>query len=243
MFSLFYFFPLGLVLQGAAIVHFVRRRPDGWWLLIIIFGGGLGAFVYLMVEALPDLREGGGLKFFARRSRIGELRAEVELNPSAGNYEELGDLYLQDEHFAQAKECFSKSISSRTDSPDPFYRRALASIGLHDYAGALPDLERVIAKDATYDFHRAAGLLAHCYAQTAQPDKADQWFQRATQLSTLSETEFHYAEFLASQGRAAEARGCLERLLARRRTMPAFQKRRDRGWFRRSQWLLKTLPG
>lgn len=242
MFSLFYFFPLGLVLQAVAIVHFIRRRPDGWWLLIIIFGGGLGATVYLLVEALPDLRESGGTRFFARRSRIGELRAEIELNPSAGNYEELGDLYLQDGKYSAARECFSHSISARTDSPDPFYRRALASLGLGDYPAALPDLERVVAKDPGYDFHRAAGLLAHTYAQTGQPDKADTWFTRATQASTLSETEYYHAHFLASQGRAQEARACAERLLARRRTMPAFQRRRDRPWFRRASSLLSSLP-
>lgn len=242
MFSLFYLFPFGLILQAAAIVHFIRRRPDGWWLWIILFGGGLGAVVYLLVEGIPDLRESGGTHFFARRSRISQLHSEVELNPSAGNYEELGDLYLQDGKYAAARECFSHSISSRTDSPDPFYRRALASLGLGDYAAALPDLELVVGKDPTYDFHRAAGLVAHTYAQTGQPEKANAWFARATQASTLSETEFYQAQFLVSQGRNAEARAIAERLLARRRTMPGFQKRRDRPWFRRASSLLRSLP-
>ena len=55
MSSLFYFFyPWGLILQGLAIFHFIRRRPDTYWLWIILFGGGLGALVYIAAEVLPD---------------------------------------------------------------------------------------------------------------------------------------------------------------------------------------------
>ena len=37
--------------------------------------------------------------------------------------------------------------AARTDSPDPFYRRSIAEIEMGDFAAALPDLERVTAKD------------------------------------------------------------------------------------------------
>jgi hypothetical protein len=47
--------PWGIILQGLAIVHFIRRRPDTYWIFIILFLGPLGAIIYLLVEALPDL--------------------------------------------------------------------------------------------------------------------------------------------------------------------------------------------
>jgi len=37
------FYPWGFLVQIVALVHFVRRRPDGYWLYIILFGGFLGA--------------------------------------------------------------------------------------------------------------------------------------------------------------------------------------------------------
>ena len=49
------FHPWGLLLVVLAVVHFFRRRPDGYWLWIILFLGPLGAIIYLLVEALPDL--------------------------------------------------------------------------------------------------------------------------------------------------------------------------------------------
>jgi len=244
MSSLFYlFYPWGIILQGAAILHFIRRRPDTYWLWIILFGGGLGALVYIAAEVLPDmglLRQ--SFRAFPRRRRIRDLEAAILDNPSAGNYEELADLYLEEKKFTRARECYDKAISSRTDSPDPFYRRAIAKIELKDFASAMPDLERVVARDPKYDFHRAAGLLAHAYAKTGQAQRAEAMFQRVTTISTLSETYYNYADFLASQQRNAEAREWVQRILAKKPTMPGYLKRRERPWFRRASGLLKRLP-
>jgi hypothetical protein len=238
-----FLFPWNFILQGIAIVHFIRRRPDTYWLYIILIGGSLGAIVYIFVEVLPDfglLR--GTLKIFPRRRRIRELEAIVIDNPSAGNYEELADLYLEEGKYQRARECYNKAISSRTDSPDPFYRRGLAEIELGDFPAALPDLERVVVKDPKYDFYRASGLLAHTYAKLGQPEKADALFQKTVEISTASETYLNYASFLSSQGRTSEAREWAQRVLAKKPTLPGYLKRRERPWFRRAKGLLKQLP-
>jgi hypothetical protein len=238
-----FLFPWNFILQGIAIVHFIRRRPETYWLYVILIGGSLGAIIYIFVEVLPDLGLlRGTLKVFPRRRRIRELEAMVLDNPSAGNYEELADLYLEEGKYPRARDCYNKAISSRTDSPDPFYRRGLAEIELGDFTAALPDLERVISKDPKYDFYRASGLLAHTYAKLGQPEKADALFQKTIQISTISETYLNYASFLASQGRTAEAREWAQKVLAKKPTLPVYLKRRERPWFRRAKGLLKQLP-
>jgi len=241
---LFLFFPWGLILQAVAIVHFIRRRPDGYWLWIIIFFGGLGALIYIAAEVIPDaglMRQ--SFKTFPRRRRIHELEAAVLDNPSAGNYEELADLYLEEGNFVRARRCYDKSISARTDSPDPFYRRGIAEIEMGDFAAAVPDLERAVAQDRKYDFYRAAGLLAHAYANTGQPEKAAALFEEVTKISTASETYYNYACFLASQQHNAEAREWAQRILAKKPTMPGYLRRRERPWFRRANALLLRLRG
>src|SRR5947207_166225 len=239
----FFLFPWNFIIQGIAIVHFIRRRPDTYWLWIILIGGGLGAIVYIFVEVLPDfglLRQ--SFKVFPRRRRIRDLENIILDNPSAGNYEELADLYLEEKKFARARECYDKAISSRTDSVDPFYRRGIAEIEMGDHAAAVTDLERVLAKDPQYDFHRAAGLLAHAYDKTGQPEKADALFRQTTQISTLSETYLNYANFLAAQGRNAEARVWTQRILAKKPTLPGYLRRRERPWFRKAKGLMNQLP-
>jgi hypothetical protein len=233
----------GIILQAIAIFHFIRRRPDTYWIYIIIFGGGLGALVYLVVEALPDAGlVSASFRVFPRRKRIRALEIAIQDNPSAGNYEELADLYLEDGNFARARECYDRAISSRTDSPDPFYRRALCAMELGDFEAAVNDLERVVAKDPKYDYHRAAGLLAQAYARLGQNEKAARQFEHATAASTASEIQYNYACFLASQHRSAEAREWAQRILNKKPTMPGYLKRRERPWFRRAAGLLKRLP-
>ncbi len=237
-----FFFSYGIILQAIAIIHFVRRRPDGYWLWIIIFGSWIGALVYICVEVIPDaglLRQ--GFRILPRRSRISELQGLVEVNPAPANMEELGALYLEDGKYQKALECFDRAINSRADSIDTFYRRGLAEMELQMFPLAIVDFERVVKADPKYDFHRAAGLLANAYAKTGQTEKADAAFQRVTTIATSSEIQYYYAEFLASQGRKAEAADWTNRILSKKRTMPAFQKRRERPWFRKASGLQKQL--
>jgi hypothetical protein len=241
----FFFFALSwwsIALQIVAIVHFIRRRPNFYWLWVILFMSWLGALVYIAVEVIPDaglLRD--SFQVFPRRRRIGELERIILDNPAAGNYEELGLLYLDDRNFAKARACYDKAISSRTDHADPFYRRGITEIELGVFAAAVPDLERVVTSDPNYDFHRAKGLLAWAYAQTRQNEKADALFREATRISTISETYYNYALFLQSQGRVAEAREWAQKILDKKPTMPGYLRRRERPWFRKANALLMRL--
>jgi hypothetical protein len=100
----------------------------------------------------------------------------------------------------------------------------------------------VVARDPRYDYQRAAGLLAHAYATLGQNDKAEALFAAVTETSTLSETQYHYASYLASQGRHAEARDWAERILRKKATMPDYIRRQERPWFRKARALLNRLP-
>ena len=231
-----------IALRIIALIHFIRRRPDFYWIWIILFHW-VGALAYIVMEVIPDaglLRT--SFQVFPRRKRIHELEHIILDNPSAGNYEELGLLYLDDGKYAQAKACYDKAISSRTDHADPFYRRGIAEIELGEFVAAVPDLEKALISDADYDFHRAKGLLAWAYAQTGQSEKANAMFREATKISTISETYYHYALFLQSQGRNAEAREWANRILAKKPTMPGYLRRRERPWFRKAGALLGRLP-
>ena len=241
-FMFYLFYPWGLILYAIAIIHFVRRRPEGYWLWIILIVP-FGAVIYIFVEVIPDL----GLlrdtfQAFPRRKRIRHLEAMIVQNPAAGNLEELADLYLDERNYKRAAEYYDRAIASRSRSDDAFYRRGITKVHLADYAGALPDLEYIVSRDAKYDSYRAMGLLAHVYAQTGQPDKAEACFEEATRISTLSETYLNYAQFLASQQRNSEAREWATRVLQKKPAMPSYLRRRERPWFRKANALLKKLP-
>ena len=237
------FYPWGLLLQGAAVIHFIRRRPDTYWIWIILFLGPVGALVYLFAEALPDLGLlRGSLKVFPRRKRIRELEGLIRANPSAGNFEELGDLYMDDGKIAQARRAFDSAVAARGDSLDAFYRRGVCALQLGDAAAAVPDLERVVAREPGYDFYRAGGLLAPAYAQTGQKERAEELFREVTARSVASETYLNFAGLLASEGKTAEAREWAQKVLDKKAAMPGYLKRRERPWFRSANKLLKRVP-
>ena len=236
------FYPWGFLVQILAIVHFVRRRPDTYWIYIIFFGGILGASAYIVVEVLPDLGLLRGVfQGFGRKSRIRTVETQILDNPSAANFEELGELYKDQKEYAKAREAFSNAIAARADSVYTFYYRAQCSLGLGELSTAIPDLERVVASDAKFDYYRAAGLLANAYARTGNSDRATQLFADVTQISTTPETLYNYASFLRMQGRRDEAREWAQKLLAKKRTLPRYMQRIERPWFRKGKDLLREL--
>ena len=243
MFGLSHFFyPWGIFLQVAAMIHFFRRRPENYWFYIIISGGPIGAGAYLIIEAIPDLGLLRGVfQGFGRRNRINILETQILDNPSPGNYEELGELLLEQKQYAQGREAFNQAITARNDSPHAFYHRGLCSLGLGDFAAAIPDLERVVTKDPKFDYYRAAGLLADAYARSGRLDLAEPLFASVTQFSTTPETLYNYANFLRLQNRSAEAREWTQKLLAKKRTLPRYMQRVERPWFRKAKSLEKDL--
>jgi hypothetical protein len=233
----------GILLRLVALVHFVRRRPNFYWLWVILILGPLGAIVYIFAEVLPDLGLlRNSFKAFPRRKRIRQLQMEIRDNPSSGNYEELGDLYMDEGKLQLARDAYNKAIAARSTTLDCFYRRGVCALLLGDAPAALPDLEMAVQKDPGHDFYRAAGLLAHAYAKTGQKEKADAMFRQAVERSTLSETYLNYADFLAAQGRNAEAREFAQKVLDKKPTMPSYLRRRERPWFRRASSVLRRVP-
>jgi len=185
----FLIYPWGFVVQGIALWHFLKRRPENYWLFIIIFGGVLGAGVYVVVEMIPDLGLLRGVYMgFGKRSRIQELETQILDNPSAGNLEELAELHFEQKKYAKAREELNRAIATRSDSPHAFYLRGKSALGMGDYARAIPDLEYVVAKDAKFDYYRATGLLGDAYARTGDLERAARYFAPAAQFSTTPET-------------------------------------------------------
>jgi len=232
----------GFLLQILAILHFLRRHPESYWFFIIFFGGFLGASVYILVEILPDLgllRD--TMQGFGRRSRIQKVETDILDNPSAANYEELGELYKDQGQYGKGREAFTNAIAVRSDSIYTFYSRALCSLAMNDFAAAIPDLERVVAADRKFDYYRAAGLLADAYARTGDLQRAEPLFAEATQISTTPETLYNYASFLKTANRRDEAREWAQKILAKTRTLPRYMQRRERPWFRKGKALLKEL--
>lgn len=237
-----YFFGWGFVLQLIAVVHCAKTGRDRFWIWIIIIGGLIGALAYFLVEGMPDWNAlMRSFKGPARRRRIIALRAMIRDNPSAGNYEQLGELLVQQEKWGEARDAFDRAIASRSDLLDTFYWRGVCAFHLGDHAAAITDLQYVVARDPKYDYSRARCLLARALARSGRVDEAMTTFDLLVESTTASESLVAAAEFYAANGRAETARELVEAVLSRRETMPSYQKRRDRPAFRAARKLVRRL--
>jgi hypothetical protein len=236
LFSIFRLGGFSLLIVIVALVDFIRRKPDLYWLFVILFAfPPIGPLIYIFMEMVPSITANRGeIKWLERRRRIGRIEAEVRGNPSAGNFEELGMLYLDAGNFRRAKWAYDQALQQRTDSIDTFYRRAKCEVELGQFDTAAKDLEQVVAKDVNYDFGRALGQYAYTLAKTGETAHAATVFQEAAKINTSSEFMVEYAEFLMSQGNKDQAREWAKRVLDKRPLMPAYQRRRERQWLRRA---------
>src|SRR5882724_4275250 len=109
------FYPWGFIVQIVALIHFVRRRPEGYWLYIILIGGFVGSAAYLVVEAAPDLGLLRGVFHgFGRRTRIQKLETDILDNPSAANLEKRGEFYLDGEKFKKPRKTSRKAFAAES---------------------------------------------------------------------------------------------------------------------------------
>ena len=148
---------------------------------------------------------------YGRRSRIAVVDTAILDNPSAANFEELGELYWDEKEYAKAREAFDRAIATRSDSPHSFYRRGLCSMESGEPAAAVADLEHVVRGDPKYDSYRAELMLARAYAATGREQKRCR-FSDVVQHSNTPETLYPMPAFLKSQNRYDEARDWLGQL-------------------------------
>jgi len=237
-----YLFGYGFLFQLLAILHWAKRGGDRFWIWIIIFGGAVGSIAYFLIAGMPDWDE---LKRSftgpARRRRIAVLRAMIRDNPSAGNYEQLGELLVQQKKWGEARDAFDRAIRSRSDLLDTFYWRGVCALEVGDDVAAIADLQHVVKTDPKYDYSRAQCLLARSLARGGRTEEAAAAFDRLVESSTAAESLVSAAEFYAAHGRQAAALELIETILSRRETMPSYQKRRDRAWLRAAKRLARRL--
>ena len=231
---------LGLLHIAIAIffaVHALRTGRNMYWLFILLMFPLLGSLVYLFAEFLPEQRNsklvrktGAAFKAIVDPGReLREAENALDQTPSMGNRLRLAQALLGAGRAADALphfEACAQGIFANDPEALQGLARAQRAAGLKNEAWAT--LNKLVQAAP----ERQTGELALLYAQAAvdaAPDQAEAAFRIALERHSGMATNSAWGQWLATQGRADEAKAVLEQVLkdAGRSSAHARQLHRD----------------
>jgi hypothetical protein len=227
--------------QALMLVHFFRRRPEGYWFFVIIFLGPLGALVYFFLEVLPDLRvKPPAIARFERRRRRQWLEHMAGEAPSLETLQELGEIYAAEGEHARAVEFFTRALKRDPELREALYGRGKSLVAMGEIHRAIADLEPVARAEPNYDFYGASLTLAESYERAGRDDAARGAYEDILGRTTVSRAYYNYGLLLAKHGETEKAREMMRQILAKKPTLPRYLRRQERPWFRKAEAFLKT---
>lgn len=225
-------------------IHAVKTGRPHYWLMILFGVPILGPVAYILIEWLPESREGQRAMRRAHRAvdravnpgrAVREARSAVELAPTVVNRLRLAEALLDD---GDAK---GAVVEYRACLNGPNTRDLKLQLGL---AQALIDAgEPQQAVDAMSAYRSEnpgvaslplETLYARALAGAGHPD-AEQAFTRLLAETPDFEIKCHFAAWLAKQGQRARAQALYREVLATAKHWPRHTRRFNRQWLDRAE--------
>src|SRR5579885_1919402 len=237
-------FTLGFLFQALMLVHYFRRRPEGYWFFVILFLGPLGALIYFVLEVVPDIRvKPPAIRKLERRRRRQWLEQMAGESPSIEALQELGEIYAAEGDYKKAVDLFTRALKRDPEARELLYGRAKSLIELGEAEQAAADLEALVRAAPAYHFYDAYLTLAGCYERLGRDDAARAAYQEILGRTTVSRAYYDYGRLLARLGELETAREMMRQILAKKLSLPRYLRRQERPWFRKAEAFLKSGAG
>lgn len=236
-------FWIGTAFQIWMLIDAIRQQEWLWALFILAFPG-LGPLWYFfcVYRGSGSAMRGFELPGAHSRMRIKELQAQIHHLDKPHHHLQLGDIYFQQGKLDQAEACYRAALER--DAADPDIRAHLGQCLLRQKkpAEALPLLEGVARENPKHDYGHTLMAQAEALKALGQNDQAINVLQRVTENHSYPRARVQLAELYADTGLPDLARQQLEEVISDAPHTPAFQRRRDRVWFRRARKMMSQLP-
>jgi len=235
---------VGVLFQALMLVHFFRRRPEGYWFFVIVFLGPVGSLIYFLVEVLPDLRVKPPV--FARMERKRRrqwLEHMAGESPSLATLQELAEICAAEQDHARAVELFGRVLARDGESCEALYGRGKSLVALGKAELAIADLEPVARAEPSYRFWDAYLTLAEAYEQAGRDNAAGAAYREILGRTTVSRAYYGYGRLLARLGEPEQAQEMMRQILAKKPALPRYLRRQERPWFRQAEAFLKEHGG
>lgn len=195
----------------------------------------LAIILILVIYYFVDRRYIGLLpsitKPFKRRSRMGQLRRQIYLNPhDTPAKHDLAEAYIEVRQYRSALRLLEELPKHMQDSPDVLYDTGLCKLSLGDIDAGESLILNALEKDAKLRHGEPYLKLAAGVAESS-PQRAAEYLSTFQQLN-VSSCESYYRlgqleQYFGNPDKAKEAwRNCRETY----RALPRFRRRVERKW-------------
>lgn len=228
-----------LLLDITLIYHASRTGRLQPWAFIILMIPGLGAFVYILVELVPEMLSGPGAQQARRRvankldleKLYRELSDRVAATDTIANRAALAAECLKIARFDEADRHYSHILTLPMGS-EPLYAlgKAQAEFGRNRPAEALSTLDELQRRWPDFESAEAHLLYARALAEIGRVDEALEEFHAVAAYFPGAEARVRYGLLLRLVGRTAEAKVVFTELLIQMKRAPKYLREAQAEW-------------
>ncbi len=218
------------------------RKGEWAWVGIMLVFPGLTAFFYFfyMYRGAPATR-GFELPGAHDRKRIKQLEAQIHHLDKAHHHSQLGDLHFQRGKLDKAEACYRAALERDPEDLDTRAHLGQCLLRLKKPAEARPLIEGVIAQNPRHEYGYTMMALAETLTALGETDAALNTWKRVTENNSYPRAKVQLAELYIAKNQPDLACAELKDVLSDDAHAPAFQRRRDRVWFRRARGLMRKV--
>ena len=223
------------------LIDAIRRKAEGYWYLIIFIPLGEWAYFFAVKIHDPPFQQIGQKLFAKRPPSLKELRYRAKESPTVQNKVTFAQTLCDSGEYGEAAEIFSEILSKDPSDCPALYGLGMAKAGLKDYEGSVEILERLVAKNPTYNDYEGWVKLVDATWESNNHEKALECARELVKSSPRTNHKVTMAYYLRESDQRQEARSILEETLREYEYAPDFAKRNYKDWAKRAKRMLREL--
>ena len=234
---------LGAVFTVVMAVDAVRRGQASGWLWLILITGPIGATAYFISEHGDGLLH-GFTRSHGRKVTAADLRlaqAEVQRLDNAATWLDYASALRARKDYKRAVEAAGKAVERDVANVDAQYELAQALLACGRAADAAAPLERVVARNRSFDSEGALFSLAKAHLAVNDLDGARSLLEEVGGRTARPEYLYEWAAVEARLGHRDAAARALQRIIVEGELVPKYLKRSVRPWISKARAGLRRL--
>ncbi len=222
----------------------LRHDPErNLWIWVLIFLYFPGAVLYFVLRRLPQMNI-PGVRMFKRwgmKDKLWAAEAAVRNIGKAHQYVNLGNVLLDMGESQKAADAFQQALAKEPNNIHALWGTALLEMRHKQFDAAKEHLQLLLKLEPDYKCGEASLLYGRVLFEIPDWENAKTHLTKDIKHWSHPESSVLLATIQTQEGNPQAARDCLETMLAKVKSSPAYHYRRHQHLVRKAEKLLRTL--